>query len=754
MSQNTTVKSTPSNAWTKFWKTILGNSAPVDTSYAANTESEGVSSVLWNKMFGNTSAEKSPTYGEMVNGASGANPSGTSSGATGSVNSGTVSAGSGTSGITGDLDTYEKYLQNTQNTYKDIYTEQTNFYDQQNKETVAAIEEQKNADMTYAANQYQLLIDSINQAKESGTKLAKEQYDLLINMSEEQRDMIYKAAETQRAEEYRLAEIERERGVVDARTSYAQNMATYGANAERMDRMGLTGSGYSDYVNAQAYATQRAETQAANAQSEAAKREARYAENQAKIDADLSYNENQYNAQSQYSKDMYDVDTTYAQNMADANAQKGAMDYEADSTARSDTLAANQTAATGKHEASLSYKENLLANEGEFARYRQEKEDEAKEKAEQEAKEAADKDEATETNRNNAYLSILSSPGSYSTEDIDSLAKMYGFTPEQVTSLKTAVDKATEERIAEKTKAETEAFKATSSQNYQTVSANIKADPNYYTDAELDNMVDTLLTREDAKLAKQLKKDTQTQFAKDDIDSYIASGDIEGMKAYVEEAYNGGNGVIDLDTYQDAYFRAALQNCVNASGSSELFQVEADLKNLMAAGKISSADCDAAIKYMYSLQGGVLNPSSYTATLSSKLSVGTGRTTTTLNIELDGKTYSITMKKTATAHGTYSKEIETADETTAKVLTGIIGGGIPNQNTLVMYNGQLYLYSGGWCKVQDRDGLYSKYNTLCGYQAKPAAPKHSSSPSENSGKNHGYKGSGMGYRTYASGDNF
>lgn len=89
-------------------------------------------------------------------------------------------------------------------------------------------------------------------------------------------------------------EAERQRGVVDARSSYAQNLATYGANAEQLAAMGLSGSGYSDYLNQQAYATQRAETQGANAQAESNKMQAElsYAENMMNLEqSKMEYNE-------------------------------------------------------------------------------------------------------------------------------------------------------------------------------------------------------------------------------------------------------------------------------------------------------------------------------------------------------------------------------------------------------------------------------------------------------------------------------
>lgn len=88
------------------------------------------------------------------------------------------------------------------------------------------------------------------------------------------------------------AEQERQRGVIDARSSQELNKATYGENAEKLAGMGLAGSGYSDYLNQQAYATQRAETQGANAQAEATKLVAQQQASSDKMNADLSYTQN------------------------------------------------------------------------------------------------------------------------------------------------------------------------------------------------------------------------------------------------------------------------------------------------------------------------------------------------------------------------------------------------------------------------------------------------------------------------------
>lgn len=63
----------------------------------------------------------------------------------------------------------------------------------------------------------------------------------------------------------------RQKNIGGAYAAYEQNKATYGRNAEQLAQMGLTGSGYSDYINSQAYAQQRQDIQSANTNSETAK---------------------------------------------------------------------------------------------------------------------------------------------------------------------------------------------------------------------------------------------------------------------------------------------------------------------------------------------------------------------------------------------------------------------------------------------------------------------------------------------------
>ena len=254
----------------------------------------------------------------------------------------------------------------------------------------------------------------------------KEQLDKLNAQIEENKQNAIQQAELQRQETEAQAESERERGVIDARSSYAQNLATYGANAEALASMGLSGSGYSDYLTQQAYATQRAETQNANAQAEATKLNAKY-------------------------------------------------------TADAATLAAEQQANSDKLNAELSYAENLQNNAEKLAQYQQQKADEAKAEEEQKyqnyltvldaaksgnytsdeiaqiaqnygfdeamvesltnAASTAQSDQKTDSTTE-YYAALLTSAnsGDYTAEQLAELGKQYGLSEEQITSITDAAN--------------------------------------------------------------------------------------------------------------------------------------------------------------------------------------------------------------------------------------------------------------------------------------------------------------------------
>lgn len=129
----------------------------------------------------------------------------------------------------------------------------------------------------------------------------------------------YEAALKARQESEALAEIQRKRGVVDASTMAEQQKATYGANAEQLGRMGLNVSGYSDYLNSQAYANGMAYRQAANAQATDIKRQATYQEALARLEADKAYSQATAEADKTYYGAMKEIE---AAKIADAKAKE------------------------------------------------------------------------------------------------------------------------------------------------------------------------------------------------------------------------------------------------------------------------------------------------------------------------------------------------------------------------------------------------------------------------------------------------
>ena len=150
----------------------------------------------------------------------------------------------------------------------------------------------------------------------------------------------YIASEKQRAEEERQAahkeaEIAKERATVDAQSSYAQNKATYGANAETMAQMGLTGGGYSDYIDSQAYAQKRADIQQANVVEAATKQGAdtEYSDKISELNAkQITYNEEQQtyknNTYSALLAEAQNPNTTYTAESIREIAEKAGLSEE------------------------------------------------------------------------------------------------------------------------------------------------------------------------------------------------------------------------------------------------------------------------------------------------------------------------------------------------------------------------------------------------------------------------------------------
>lgn len=142
-------------------------------------------------------------------------------------------------------------------------------------------------------------------------------------------------AEQERQQAHRDAELAKERATVDAHADYEQSKATYGANAETMAQMGLTGGGYSDYLNAQAYAQKRDDIQHANIVEAATKQGAdtAYSDKISKLNAEqIARNEEQQaykdNTYSALLAEAQNPNTTYTAESIREIAEKAGLSEE------------------------------------------------------------------------------------------------------------------------------------------------------------------------------------------------------------------------------------------------------------------------------------------------------------------------------------------------------------------------------------------------------------------------------------------
>ena len=619
---------------------------------------------------------------------------------------------------TEEAGTYYDYLKDeVPESLRDIYNDEIFYQDQQNAQVVEDIkgirdttvenageirdtayenaEIQKETTYTYAdkvlmdtlgfnEKQYEYLLKSIINSKITGLALAEDVRETLLSLATETRDQIYKAAEAARVREYEQAEIVRQRGIVDANTSYEQNKATYGANAEALASMGLTGSGYSDYLNSQAYATQRGEVQAANADAEATKRAARYAEDDKKMNADATYAANVKEAELNYSERVSEINATYEEALRDANLWKTEADFEANRENSDTKFAADTTYNAAIGEADASYAKNVadanlqadLAIADANAATA-----EAKHRAEQALEEGLlTNEQAVAQYKDEMFYYFLekAGAGNYTAEQLEAIANELDFIDTQKKMLNTALG----DYNTAVEKKEEEVFAT----NFQTVSGNIKADPDYYTEADLDKMVtDKLLSKTDAENAKKLIQDTKQKYAKEDINSYIYSGNTESACKLADECYNNGNGWMDKVTYQKVYSDSWAKDISGASITADnidsvLIELNRDKQN----EKISDSEYQKLKKDAWGKVGTAYTPSQ--AGISDKKEEKGKSLWQSYDkytkFKMEGTSYK------CSTNMWYNPELD-------GILNGISTGEkntTPEENTIVKYNGKTYAY--------------------------------------------------------------
>ena len=206
--------------------------------------------------------------------------------------------------------------------------------------------------------------------KENDSKMSYEDYiNEMKKGYQEQLDAANKQAEQTKA-----------RAMANAENAYAQNKATYGTNAETLAQMGLTGGGYSDYLQAQAYAQKRADAQAASAQEIASKsnNQATYQQYitamneklaekalyEEQLEEQRKYNEQQTKAESdrEYTKNIYNTlwsavqntNTTYTPESIKALGEKAGLSNE-DITTLTNMLNATLARKTGEETKNAAY---------------------------------------------------------------------------------------------------------------------------------------------------------------------------------------------------------------------------------------------------------------------------------------------------------------------------------------------------------------------------------------------------------------
>lgn len=168
------------------------------------------------------------------------------------------------------------------------------------------------------SNAYQTNVGFYNDQYNKAVDTAKTNKDLGMEYIEGVKNSIYGNAAAQRAEADKNTEVARQRGIIDSQSSYQKAVGAYGSNAETLAGRGLSGSGYGEYLTADAYATHRGQVQNINADALRANREAAYAEKQAQMAAD-----------SEYLKNLYGINTEFNNAMSKAESDRTTGMYQA-----------------------------------------------------------------------------------------------------------------------------------------------------------------------------------------------------------------------------------------------------------------------------------------------------------------------------------------------------------------------------------------------------------------------------------------
>lgn len=134
-------------------------------------------------------------------------------------------------------------------------------------------------------------------------------------------------ADTQYNSAVSSAETERQRAVVDARNNYDQSRSAYGSNAAALSAMGLTGSGFSGYLDSKAYAQMQGDVNAAARNKQLAVNNAESIKSNAYAQADamrMDYlNQKETNKNNMYQSILSNIDAYTPEQITDLAQQYG-----------------------------------------------------------------------------------------------------------------------------------------------------------------------------------------------------------------------------------------------------------------------------------------------------------------------------------------------------------------------------------------------------------------------------------------------
>ena len=529
---------------------------------------------------------------------------------------------------------------------------------------------------------------------------------------------------------YGNAEEARKKAIIDARSNRAIMEAAYGRNAEALAGAGLAGSGVSDYIGAQAYASER-DAVAAAYEAEA---KAKDAADSAYYDAKIAYGEQQA-AKEEANKAKMDAAFITLMNSAKSGAYTAAeiRDMAAKSGLTDETDI------------------GTLASIAETAY----------------AKGETEKAETETAATNKTYISVLdlAKKGTYTADEIRDIAARMGVTStEDIEKLASAADTAYTKTQTEKRETETEADTAAQNQAFLTLMDSAKSGG--YTPDEIREAaarmgvtnaedVEKLVTIATEAKAKKDKADAEVAYrdvyesgkitsdtSDAEIDKLIADGTITAAQR--EQAIKDRDAEVEYDfkqianqngaeaaykwldrqytagryskaEYQETYYNTVVAELDGMDGSAQSIAAMRDkIGKYAKEGKLTAADAENLFGHMnryFALDRGKYSVSTNKNTIGKSASDGI--------ITIGDKNYNFTLSK--------------IDNNSVALLDKITQNTPRKLGTLVKMDDTIYIYlADGWKAIRksgiisgiSNSNLFAAYDRAMASQAGTGVPAH------------------------------